>query len=348
MDEQKNRPESNPPSGQTALEPIRPPAGGISVVIPAYNAEAVLRRAIESVLAQTLTPQEILVVDDGSTDRTSEIAGTYGSKIRYLRQENAGASAARNAGIRAASCEWIAFLDADDEWLPQRLALQVRLLEQYPSLNWVTGNFYRCRCRQGHRKQLDLPKHRQNSIPGFLEGKPIFDSYFSAHQHGAMGHTDTMLIRRKVLEKAGLFQVGQKRINDVDLWLRIAYLGEPLGYVFEPLAVYHLDIEGSILKAHRTPDHIDQFLERHFVLAEQAGMLETFRPCAKAMLGWWLGRRLEDGDGKQVRFLLGKYRNLFSDSSYRKLYISSFCPRTAALYNALKERLRNRLENKTE
>jgi hypothetical protein len=163
-----------------------------------------------------------------------------------------------------------------------------------------------------------------------------------------MGHTDTMLIRRKVLEKAGLFQVGQKRINDVDLWLRIAYLGEPLGYVFEPLAVYHLDIEGSILKAHRTPDHIDQFLERHFVLAEQAGMLETFRPCAKAMLGWWLGRRLEDGDGKQVRFLLGKYRNLFSDSSYRKLYISSFCPRTAALYNALKERLRNRLENKTE
>lgn len=346
MVERCDRPESSKASGQRAAEAVRAPAGGISVVIAAYNAEAVLRRAIESVLAQTLLPNEILVVDDGSTDGTGRVAEQFGDRVRTIRQENQGASAARNAGIRAASGEWIAFLDADDEWLPHRLALQVRLLEQFPSLNWVTGNFYRCRCRQGHQKQPDLSPSQTESLRGILKGKPVFDSYFAAHQHQAMGCTDTMLIRREILRKAGLFQLGRKRINDVDLWLRIAYLREPLGYIFEPLAVYHLDTEGSILKAHRTADHIDSFLQRHFELARQAGLLETFRPCARAMLGWWLGRRLEEGDGRQVRFLLKKYRTLFSDSSYRKLLISSYCPRTAALYNHLKEHLRNRRERR--
>lgn len=341
-------PEPNQPSEQTAARSVPAPAGGISVIIPAYNAETVIRRAIDSVLAQTLPPQEIILVDDGSTDGTQEAVQSLGTRIRYIRQDNQGASAARNAGIQAASGEWIAFLDADDEWLPNRLALQVRLLQQYPFLNWATGNFYRCRCRKGHLQTPDLPPHRQKALMKILNGQPVFDSYFSAHQHSAMGCTDTMLIRREILLKAGLFLAGQKRINDVDLWLRIAYLRQPLGYVFEPLAVYHLDTEASILKTHRQPDHIDQFLRRHFQLAEQAEMLELFHPCAAAMLGWWLGQRLREGDGKQVRFLLNKYRSLFSASSYRKLYLSSFCPRTAALYNHIKEYWRKRRENQTE
>ncbi|MEJ5260300.1 MAG: glycosyltransferase family 2 protein [Anaerohalosphaeraceae bacterium] len=348
MVERNASPEPNQPSEQTAARSVPAPVGGISVIIPAYNAETVIRRAIDSVLAQTLPPCEIIVVDDGSADGTRQAVQSYGGRIRYIRQDNQGASAARNAGIQAASGEWIAFLDADDEWLPDRLALQVRLLQHYPFLNWVTGNFYRCRCRRGHRQTPDLPRSRQEALLNVLNGRPFFDSYFSAHQHSAMGCTDTMLIRRDLLQKAGLFLVGQKRINDVDLWLRIAYLRQPLGYVFEPLAVYHLDTEGSILKAHRQPDHIDLFLRRHFELAEQAGMLEAFRPCAAAMLGWWLGQRLREGDGKQVRFLLNKYRSLFSASSYRKLYLSSFCPRTAALYNHWKESWKKRRENQAE
>ncbi|HOK65953.1 MAG TPA: glycosyltransferase family 2 protein [Anaerohalosphaeraceae bacterium] len=348
MVERNASPQPNQPSEQTGARSVPAPAGGISVIIPAYNSEAFIRRAIDSVLAQTLPPQEIIIVDDGSTDGTRQAVQSCGGNIRYIRQDNQGASAARNAGILAASGEWIAFLDADDEWLPDRLALQVRLLQQYPFLNWVTGNFYRCRCRRGHQRTLDLPLPRQDALLRLLNGQPVFDSYFSAHQHSAMGCTDTMLIRREILLKAGLFRVGQKRINDVDLWLRIAYLRQPLGYVFEPLAVYHLDTEGSILKAHRQPDHIDQFLRRHFELAQQAGMLEPFRPCAAAMLGWWLGQRLREGDGKQVRFLLNKYRSLFSASSFRKLYISSFCPRTATLYNHIKEYWRKRKENPAE
>ena len=318
--------------------------GGISVVIPAYQAQNVLRRAIDSVLRQTLPPQEIIVVDDGSTDGTRQIVEEYGPRLRYLHQENQGASTARNTGVLAASCEWIAFLDADDEWLPERLSRQVRLLEESPELNWVTGNFYRCLCRRGHRQTPDMTSRQKQKALDFLNGKPIFDSYFTAHRYNAMGCTDTMLIRRRLLLEAGLFLPGQKRINDVDLWLRIAYRDVPIGYVFEPLAVYHLDVEGSILKAHRQREHIDGFLQRHFELAEQAGMLEKFRRCAAAMLGWWLGQRMEDGDGGQIRFLLKKYRSLFSPSSWRQLYLMSFCPRTAALYNRLQKYLKDFLE----
>ncbi|HOQ05716.1 MAG TPA: glycosyltransferase family 2 protein [Anaerohalosphaeraceae bacterium] len=347
MVERNASPQPNQPSEQTAARSVPAPAGGISAVIPAYNSEAFIRRAVESVLAQTLPPQEIIIVDDGSTDGTRQAVQSCGGIVRYIRQDNQGASAARNAGIRAASGEWIAFLDADDEWLPDRLALQVRLLQQYPFLNWVTGNFYRCRCRRGHRQTLDLPGHRQQDLLRFLNGRPVFDSYFSAHQHGAMGCTDTMLIRREILLKAGLFLPGQKRINDADLWLRIAYLRQPLGYVFEPLAVYHLDTEGSILKAHRTAEHIDRFLQRHLELAEKAGLLDSFLPCAAAMLIWWLGCRLEDGSGAQIRFLLQKYRRLLPPASYKKFLIASFCPQAAAWYNRFKKILREIRKSRT-
>ncbi len=87
----------------------------VSVVIPAYNAEKYIGRAIDSVLAQTRQPDEIIVVDDGSTDNTPNAIKSYGSKVYYIHQENGGASVARNTGIEAAKSEWIAFLDADDE-----------------------------------------------------------------------------------------------------------------------------------------------------------------------------------------------------------------------------------------
>ncbi len=95
----------------------------VAVVIPAYNAEKLLPRALRSVLTQTVAPREVLVVDDGSSDGTSDVARSFGAPVRCIRQENAGAAAARNRGIAEATAEWIAFLDADDWWEPERLAL---------------------------------------------------------------------------------------------------------------------------------------------------------------------------------------------------------------------------------
>jgi len=96
----------------------------IAVIIPTYNYARGIHQAIASALNQTLPPVEVIVVDDGSTDDTRKILDTYGSRIRYLYQQNRGASAARNAGVRDATCEWVAFLDHDDEWYPTKLACQ--------------------------------------------------------------------------------------------------------------------------------------------------------------------------------------------------------------------------------
>src|ERR1700687_5608941 len=93
----------------------------VTAIIPVYNGAALIRRSIESVLSQTHPADELIVVDDGSTDETSTIIRSYGAKVRHLYQPNSGVAAARNNGVKQASSQWIAFLDHDDEWLPDKL-----------------------------------------------------------------------------------------------------------------------------------------------------------------------------------------------------------------------------------
>src|SRR5262249_17498095 len=100
----------------------------ISAVVPTYNRAYIVKRAIESMLAQVHAPSEIIVVDDGSLDNTRAVIESYGQKVRYVHQANAGVSAARNRGIREAKCEWIAFLDSDDYWVPGHLSRIVRAI----------------------------------------------------------------------------------------------------------------------------------------------------------------------------------------------------------------------------
>src|SRR5208283_2367398 len=100
----------------------------VSVVIPTYNCGRYICETVESALGQTYSPVEIIVVDDGSTDDTRERLTTYGDRVRYIYQQNTGPAVARNRGVQDAQGDWIAFLDADDLWLPYRLELQVELL----------------------------------------------------------------------------------------------------------------------------------------------------------------------------------------------------------------------------
>lgn len=118
----------NPCSCRSKVMPGKDP--NISVVIPCYNAAPFLRESIESVLRQTLSPLEIIVVDDGSTDESAAVAEAYGAPVRVLRQENQGESVARNRGIEESRGEWIAYLDADDIWETRKLELQVATLGQ--------------------------------------------------------------------------------------------------------------------------------------------------------------------------------------------------------------------------
>ena len=112
----------------------------ISVIIPAYNARSYLAEAVTSVLAQSRRPTETIVVDDGSTDATAAELDRFGAQAICVRQDNCGAAAARNAGVRISNGEFIAFLDADDLWLPEKLTIQMKAFEDDPGLDLVFGN----------------------------------------------------------------------------------------------------------------------------------------------------------------------------------------------------------------
>lgn len=292
----------------------------ISVIIPAYNAAAYIERALRSVLNQTHAADEVIVVDDGSSDNTADILKKYQNQIISIRQPNAGVGAARNTGIRAASGDWIAFLDADDEWLPEKLELQCAYHREHPDIIWSSANYYRCHCSKNHRRTEDL-----SSTQGVA--KDTFDDYLQAFEARAKGHTDTMFIQKETLLKTGLFYEPQKTLEDDDLWFRLGYLNLRFGFIAQPLAVYHLGTEQSITKNYIQPQWIDLFLSRHIALARQAHKMESFHRCAAGMLGFWIYKLLLGNQGGDVRELLRKRGELLSFYSRWTAYAGSWHPK---------------------
>ncbi|MHC5083841.1 MAG: glycosyltransferase family 2 protein, partial [Planctomycetota bacterium] len=177
----------------------------ISVVIPAYNAEATVARAINSVLAQTRPADEIIVVDDGSTDNTAEVVRSFGEAVIFIQQENAGVSVARNKGIETATGDWIAFLDSDDEFLPDKLKLQCDHLVRNPDLRWTTGNYDGCHCQQNHNRVENLSESELRQSQKLTENGEVLPDYLATYPQRLKGHTGCMLIRRDLLIEAGLF-----------------------------------------------------------------------------------------------------------------------------------------------
>lgn len=252
----------------------------ISVVIPAYNKGRWIGRAIESVLAQTRPAEEIIVVDDGSTDQTPRVIQNYGEKLRYIRQENAGPSAARNAGIQAATGNWIAFLDADDEWVPRKLELQIEHLQRNPQLRWTTANYYHCLCHT----------HRcRPANPVLTPGVEVLEDFIPAYGRGFTGCTDTKLIQRDLLLDAGGFPVEQRGLEDLDLWLRIAYREPRIGYLSVPLAIYHLQTgQQNVSITYRSGQTCLELLDRHLSLSAKWERDEAFRALAGILLRRWM------------------------------------------------------------
>ena len=298
----------------------------ISVVIPAYNAEKFINRAIDSVLAQTYQPDEIIVVDDGSTDDTVSVVSKYGSQVKLIRQENAGASAARNSGINAATCQWIAFLDSDDEWLPEKLQLQIELLKRDPNLVWTAGNYYRCLCTE-KRKAIDISSKKLRRM---LAGKEYFADFLKSYIQGARGHTDTMLIKRSTLIEAGLFTPGQARFNDMDMWLKIAYLYPAIGFEPKPLAIHHLNIPQSISDKRYSSNLYVDFIHRHLELAAKNNRLDEFKPFAAFLLRRWTRSMLFDAKGQDIRQIMKQFSKLLPISYKMSMYILTVCPKLTA------------------
>ena len=258
----------------------------VSVVIPAYNVEKYIARAIDSVIAQRRTADEIIVVDDGSTDQTADIIKRYGSKVRYIHQKNAGPSAARNTGIIATRYNWIAFLDADDQWLPDKLSWQIELLKRNQDIVWATGNYYMQNAGSNNKHPV-LPLVDDENI---LKEGDVFNNCFDAINAGSDLIPSAMMVKRDILEQVGMFQEGLNYGEELDLWWRIGYRQPRLGYIRKPIAIYSSGREGSLTT--ETPRReimhtISDLFEKHLNLAEQSGQREQLIPFIVHKLKKW-------------------------------------------------------------
>lgn len=185
-----------------------------SVVIPAYDAERFLDEAIESVLAQTYSPVELLVVDDGSTDRTAEVAAAY-SEAKLIAQENRGPSAARNRGAAAAGGEFLAFHDSDDAMTPDKLAVQIGHLLDNPDIGCVLA-------------EQELLVEPGAELPFWAEGSKVPTMMPPRPPELADEpdvHPMTMVVRRKTFEGVGQFDESMRAAEDFDWMLRAAEEG---------------------------------------------------------------------------------------------------------------------------
>ena len=181
----------------------------VSVILPTYNRAWIVGQAIDSVLDQNYANLELIVVDDGSTDDTPRLLSAYGNRLHCLRQANRGVSAARNAGIRAASGNLIALLDSDDAWLPGKVAAQARFFETHPlALVCQTQEIW---IRNGVRVNPGK-RHRK-------EGGMIFERSLAL----CLVSPSAVMMRRSLLDEVGLFDETLPACEDYDLWLRIAW-----------------------------------------------------------------------------------------------------------------------------
>jgi glycosyltransferase involved in cell wall biosynthesis len=238
-------------------------AGGdqplVSVIIPAYNCAAYVREAVDSALSQDYPALEVIVVDDGSTDGTGAVLESYGKEIRLLSQENRGCAAARNAGIAHARGRYVAFLDVDDVWRPDKIGLQIAAMR-----------------RSGHAMSYSrfivwLP----DADHGYPSAERMFGEEGAAHvsdcalltgdTYGALlldciVWTSTVMVEREVLIEAGGFDESLQLGEDYELWLRLSRRLTMLG-IEEPTALYRQH-PASITRSARTINYEYLVLKR--------------------------------------------------------------------------------------
>ncbi len=207
----------------------------VSVVVPVYNGAKYLRQALDSALGQTYPRLQLVIVDDGSTDSSAEIIASYGPRLCSIRQANAGVACARNAGIRAAAGDLIAFLDQDDWWLPEKVDRQVERFRADPDLGLV------------HTNILQYSETAGAFVDGVYDTQPSPQLVGHCYDQLLLGncvYNSSVMIRKAVLADTGLFDPGipGNTVQDYDLWLRIARCS-PFAYVREPLTALRLHPE---------------------------------------------------------------------------------------------------------
>lgn len=249
----------------------------VSVIIPAYNAAAFMSDTLDSVFGQTFRNHEVIVVNDGSSDteQLEQVLQRYPSNLHYIKQENQGAAAARNAGLRAATGDFIAFLDADDTWLPAFLDKQMELLKSSNAdLVFADALLFGDSHLDGRTfMQMDPPRG-EVSAENLLAVKVTV-------------LTSTVLARKAPILEVGLFDVSLRRGQDFDLWLRLAKAGARFAYSREVLA-HHRIVESGL-----SGGTISQ-LKRTLAVLESVKARTDLTEGEQAALQWNMNRTLRE------------------------------------------------------
>jgi glycosyltransferase involved in cell wall biosynthesis len=276
----------------------------VSIIIPTYNRANLVGAAVESVLGQTFPDFELIVVDDGSTDTTRQLLEPYHDRINYIYQENQKYSSARNRGIRAATGKYVAFLDDDDLWQPEKLAEQISVMEQNPGATL-------CYCKAvyidpaGKPIQFQGRSYREPDEPTTV----IADRYKELFL-GALLTTSSVMVRHDILNQVGLFEGTHIHGEDWELWVRLASKG-PFAYVPKPLVLYRFYGWQKILKV----ETMEAWLLDQFKTIDTATRLWEGDPAegeklrAQGIATIYLRAALsslQTGQGEQGKRLLGK------------------------------------------
>lgn len=249
----------------------------VSVIIPTFNRASVLERAIESVLAQTYKNYELIIIDDGSTDNTEEVLNKY-SEYKIIKTHNNGVSIARNIALKESNGSWIAFLDSDDEWLPDKLAKQITFIEKDPHCLLVHGD--EIWIRNGVRVN---PKNKHKKGGG--------DQFLTSLKLCAISPS-VALISKTLLTKFGGFRTDYPVCEDYDLWLKITS-EEEIGYIDSHLIKKYGGHDDQLSSKYKAMDYwriksIDYVLKNMELSPdkEEAALEEIFKKCKILLKGY--------------------------------------------------------------
>jgi glycosyltransferase involved in cell wall biosynthesis len=205
----------------------------VDVIVPCYNVEDCVERALNSVFAQSHRNLCVYAVDDGSKDRTPQVLEKYAGRCTVLRQTHAGQAAARNRGIRMSESPYVAFIDADDEWLPAKIERQISWLEQEPDLGFVCSLCAPGKAQANDWETLERPSNSSHTA----------DASFEQLLRACFVFTPTVVARRRCLDGVGLFNESLAVSEDFNLWLRIASRWK-IAMMPDVLAIRHMRANG--------------------------------------------------------------------------------------------------------
>jgi glycosyltransferase involved in cell wall biosynthesis len=244
----------------------------VSVVIPAYNAAWCVGRAVDSVLTQLYADREVIVVDDGSSDTTADVLARYSGAIRVVTKRNGGLSSARNSGIRAAAGDLVAFLDADDYWLPAKLSRQVALLDSRPEIGFCST-----------AAALEAPDG--SKLGDWACTGPADDMLreIFARNAAVAGSASAVLVRRELFSRAGMFDESLRSLEDIDMWMRLAAIAR-YACVPEPLTVILRNPDSMSRKLDVMRESAVRVLRKNRALLAASDQGAFWRACYTTML----------------------------------------------------------------